>query len=65
VSFDNVRIDGAGAYAVQVEAKGSATFRRVTARRLRQGGVNICGSDFAIVRAEANQGWETETCASH
>ena len=64
VSFDDVRIDGAGTYAVQIEASGSATFRRVTARRLGLGGFNICGSGFEIVGAETDRGWGTTSCAS-
>lgn len=62
VSFDDVRIDGAGTYAVQIQSGGGATFRRVRARGLGLGGVYDCGWGFEVIRAEANQGWETTTC---
>ena len=57
VSFDGVSICGAGAGAVQVQAPGSASFRRVVATSLNGAGVVSDGSDFEIVDAGGNSGW--------
>jgi hypothetical protein len=62
VSFNGVRIDGAGTYAVQLQSSGGATFGQVKARGLGIGGVYDCGSGFELVRAEGNEGWDTSLC---
>jgi hypothetical protein len=62
VSFDRVRIEGAGTYAVQLQSSGRATFRQVEARGLGIGGLYDCGSGFELVRAQGNEGWDTTFC---
>jgi hypothetical protein len=59
VSFTRVRIDGAGAYAVQLQSRGGATFAQVKAQGLGIGGVYDCSSEFELVRAQGNDGWDT------
>ncbi len=54
-------INGAGTYAVQIQAPGGATFNNVTAVRLGAGGIFNCqGSRFALVQGQGNSGWNTE-----
>lgn len=62
VTFDRVRIDGAGTYAVQLEAPGGASFAHVTARNLGVGGVHDCGSGFVVVRGPGDEGWDATAC---
>jgi hypothetical protein len=64
VSFSDIRIDGAGTYALQLQSPGAARFSRVTARRLGLGGVHDCGSGFTLTRDEGNSGWEEVACPS-
>lgn len=55
--FDGVEIDGAGDVAFQVQAPGEARFDNVTARRVTDPGVHICGSDFVIELGEGDHDW--------
>jgi len=62
VAFDDVELDGAGTFGVQIDSGGSATFRNVTASGLRAGGRSQCGDGFTIVDAGGNSGWEDGHC---
>ncbi|MFE0363487.1 discoidin domain-containing protein [Streptomyces griseoaurantiacus] len=57
--FDHVRIDGAGTYALQIQAPGTASFSNVTATHLGQSNPihNCVGSGFQITRGSGNSGW--------
>ncbi|SCZ01185.1 F5/8 type C domain-containing protein [Streptomyces sp. 136MFCol5.1] len=57
--FDNVRIDGAGTYALQIQAPGTATFTDVVATHIAQSNPihNCVGSGFQITRGSGNSGW--------
>ncbi|MFE3265135.1 discoidin domain-containing protein [Streptomyces sp. NPDC059215] len=57
--FDHVRIDGAGTYALQIQAPGTASFSDVTATHIGQPNPihNCIGSGFAITRGAGNSGW--------
>jgi hypothetical protein len=62
LSFVRVRIDGAGSSALQLQAKGRATFTAVTAQNLGAAGVEDCGSGFEVVRGPGDQGWDRTAC---
>jgi alpha-1,3-glucanase-like protein/F5/8 type C domain-containing protein/HYDIN/CFA65/VesB family protein len=62
VNLDHVAIDGAGTFAVQQQAAGSASFAHVTATGLGAGGIYDCGSGFAITRGPGNHGWGDTHC---
>ncbi|QIY67905.2 discoidin domain-containing protein [Streptomyces sp. RPA4-2] len=57
--FDHVRIDGAGTYALQIQAPGTASFSDVTATNIGQSNPihNCIGSGFEITRGAGNSGW--------
>ncbi|GAA1374617.1 discoidin domain-containing protein [Streptomyces beijiangensis] len=57
--FKNIRIDGAGTYALQIQAPGTATFENVTATHIAQSNPihNCIGSGFQITRTGTNSGW--------
>ncbi|MGW6398030.1 discoidin domain-containing protein [Streptomyces sp. NPDC055134] len=57
--FKNIRIDGAGSYALQIQAPGTATFENVTATHIAQSNPihNCVGSGFQITRTGTNSGW--------
>ncbi|MER5950525.1 discoidin domain-containing protein [Streptomyces sp. NPDC001904] len=57
--FTNIRIDGAGTYALQVQAPGTATFTNVTATNIAQSNPlhNCVGAGFQITRGAGNSGW--------
>ncbi|MFF2998122.1 discoidin domain-containing protein [Streptomyces sp. NPDC057950] len=57
--FDHVRIDGAGTYALQIQAPGTASFSYVTATNIGQSNPihNCIGSGFEITRGAGNSGW--------
>ncbi len=66
VNFTNVRIDGAGTYALQIQAPGAATFTNVVATNIAQGSAgnlihNCVGSGFAITQGSGNSGWMDST----
>ncbi len=62
VELEDVRIHGAGTFAVQLQAPGAARFTRVTARGLGAPGVHDCGSGFVITEGEGNSGWSERVC---
>ncbi|MER7200354.1 discoidin domain-containing protein [Streptomyces sp. CB01635] len=57
--FKNIRIDGAGTYALQIQAPGTATFENVTATHIAQNNPihNCVGSGFQMTRTGTNSGW--------
>ncbi|MFE6756186.1 discoidin domain-containing protein [Streptomyces sp. NPDC057684] len=57
--FKNIRVDGAGTYALQIQAPGTATFENVTATHIAQSNPihNCVGSGFQITRTGTNSGW--------
>ncbi|MEV8566283.1 discoidin domain-containing protein [Streptomyces sp. NPDC051322] len=57
--FKNVRIDGAGTYALQIQAPGTASFTNVTATHIAQANPihNCIGSGFVITQGTGNSGW--------
>lgn len=57
--FDNICIDGAGTYALQIQVAGSATFSNVDARNLGVAGT-WRGDPFDIVDAGGNSGWQDD-----
>jgi Alpha-1,3-glucanase catalytic domain D2 len=57
--FDNICIDGAGTYALQIQVAGSATFSNVDARNLGVAGT-WRGDPFDIVDAGGNSGWQND-----
>jgi hypothetical protein len=63
VNLTNVRIDGAGTYALQVQDPGSATFTNVRATNIAQANPihNCKGSAFRITQGAGNSGWYTDT----
>ncbi|WP_063825134.1 discoidin domain-containing protein [Catelliglobosispora koreensis] len=65
VNFTNVRIDGAGTYALQIQSPGAATFTNVTATNIAQGPDNLIhncvGSGFTITQGSGNSGWFDST----
>ncbi|HCT77402.1 MAG TPA: mycodextranase [Micromonosporaceae bacterium] len=65
VNFTNVRIDGTGTYALQVQAGGRATFTNVVATNIAQAPDNLIhncvGSGFVITQGTGNSGWFDST----
>ncbi|MFI7208194.1 discoidin domain-containing protein [Micromonospora aurantiaca (nom. illeg.)] len=63
ISFDNVRIDGAGTYALQVQAPSQVRFTNVRATGIAQSNPihNCVGSGFQITQGTGNSGWYTPT----
>ena len=63
LNFNNVRIDGAGTYALQVQAPGQASFTNVRATGIAQANPihNCVGSGFQITQGPGNSGWYTPT----
>ncbi|GAA1385482.1 discoidin domain-containing protein [Catellatospora chokoriensis] len=59
IHFKNVRIIGAGTYALQVQSQGQATFENVTASGIAQSNPihNCVGPSFQITQIGANFGW--------
>lgn len=57
--FKNVRIDGTGTYALQIQAPGTASFTNVTATHIAQSNPihNCIGSGFVITQGTGNSGW--------
>jgi len=62
VHFDHDRINGAGTFAVQLNAAGSATFSHVVATGLGAGGRYDCNSGFTITERAGNRGWSDSHC---
>ncbi|MFK0173325.1 discoidin domain-containing protein [Streptomyces sp. NPDC090306] len=63
--FNNVRIDGTGTYALQIQATGDASFTNVTATHVAQSNpiYNCIGSGFVITRGAGNSGWYADPAA--
>ncbi|MGK5671216.1 galactose-binding domain-containing protein, partial [Micromonospora sp. URMC 106] len=63
ISFSNVRIDGAGTYALQVQAPSQVSFTNVRATGIAQANPihNCVGSGFQITQGAGNSGWYTAT----
>ncbi|WP_428964971.1 discoidin domain-containing protein [Micromonospora fluostatini] len=63
ISFSNVRIDGAGTYALQVQAPSQVSFTNVRATNIAQATPihNCVGSGFQITQGAGNAGWYTAT----
>ncbi|MFG2010889.1 discoidin domain-containing protein [Micromonospora sp. NPDC048868] len=63
ISFNNVRIDGAGTYALQVQAPSQVSFTNVRATGIAQANPmhNCVGSGFQITQGTGNSGWYTST----
>jgi len=63
LNFNNVRIEGAGTYALQVQAPGQASFTNVRATGIAQSNPihNCVGSGFQITLGPGNSGWYTPT----
>ncbi|MEE1752137.1 discoidin domain-containing protein [Streptomyces sp. SP18CS02] len=57
--FDNIRIDGAGTYALQIQAPGTASFTNVKATHIAQSNPvhNCVGGGFRITQGTGNSGW--------
>jgi hypothetical protein len=63
VNFNNVRIDGAGTFALQIQTSGSATFTNVTAAHIGYSNpiYSCMGTAFTINQGGGNSGWYTAT----
>ncbi|TYC06466.1 mycodextranase [Micromonospora sp. WP24] len=63
INFSNVRIDGAGTYALQVQAPSQVSFTNVRATGIAQSIPihNCVGSGFQITQGPGNSGWYTPT----
>jgi hypothetical protein len=63
INFSNVRIQGAGTYALQVQAASQVSFTNVTATGIAQSNPihNCVGSGFQITQGPGNSGWYTPT----
>ncbi|WP_431910453.1 discoidin domain-containing protein [Micromonospora carbonacea] len=63
INLNNVRIDGAGTYALQVQAASQVSFTNVRATRIAQPNPihNCVGSGFQITQGAGNSGWYTAT----
>ncbi|QKW11519.1 discoidin domain-containing protein [Verrucosispora sp. NA02020] len=61
ISFTNVRIDGTGTYALQVQAPSQVSFTNVRATGIAQPNPihNCVGSGFQISQGAGNSGWYT------
>jgi len=66
VHFRNVRIDGAGTFALQLQAPGSASFSNVVATGIGRAGIYNCqdASAFSIADEGGNSGWNTTYCGA-
>ena len=64
IHFDNIRIQGAGTFALQLQAPGTATFSNVVATAIGHAGIYNCqgGGAFTIVDQGGNSGWTTTYC---
>ncbi|MEV4753709.1 discoidin domain-containing protein [Micromonospora sp. NPDC049559] len=63
INLTNVRIDGAGTYALQVQAPSQVSFTNVRATNIAQSVPihNCVGSGFQITQGAGNSGWYTST----
>ncbi|MFY1618724.1 discoidin domain-containing protein [Micromonospora sp. WMMD736] len=63
INLTNVRIDGAGTYALQVQAPSQVSFTNVRATNIAQSNPmhNCVGGGFQITQGSGNSGWYTTT----
>ncbi|WP_320069117.1 discoidin domain-containing protein [Micromonospora sp. RTGN7] len=63
INLNNIRIDGAGTYALQVQAPSQVSFTGVRATGIAQSNPmhNCVGSGFQITQGAGNSGWYTAT----
>ncbi|MET7667399.1 galactose-binding domain-containing protein [Micromonospora luteifusca] len=63
INLNNVRIDGAGTYALQVQAPSQVSFTNVRATNIAQSNPihNCVGGGFQITQGAGNSGWYTST----
>ncbi|MCO1595713.1 discoidin domain-containing protein [Micromonospora sp. RHAY321] len=63
INLSNVRIDGAGTYALQVQAPSQVSFTGVRATNIAQSNPmhNCVGGGFQITQGAGNSGWYTPT----
>ncbi|MCX5068586.1 discoidin domain-containing protein [Micromonospora lupini] len=63
INLNNVRIDGAGTYALQVQAPSQVSFTNVRATNIAQSNPmhNCVGGGFQITQGSGNSGWYTST----
>ncbi|MFB9237637.1 discoidin domain-containing protein, partial [Plantactinospora siamensis] len=63
ISLNNVRIDGAGTFALQAQAPSQVSFTNVRATNIAQANpmYNCVGSGFQITQGAGNSGWYTAT----
>ncbi|MET8363564.1 discoidin domain-containing protein [Micromonospora sp. NPDC005194] len=63
INLTNVRIDGAGTYALQVQAPSQVSFTNVRATNIAQSNPmhNCVGGGFQITQGSGNSGWYTST----
>ncbi|MFG1881079.1 discoidin domain-containing protein [Micromonospora sp. NPDC049102] len=63
INLTNVRIDGAGTYALQVQAPSQVSFTNVRATNIAQSNPmhNCVGGGFQITQGSGNSGWYTPT----
>ncbi|MGC4877391.1 discoidin domain-containing protein [Micromonospora sp. DT43] len=63
INLSNVRIDGAGTYALQVQAPSQVSFTNVRATNIAQSNPmhNCVGGGFQITQGSGNSGWYTST----
>ncbi|WP_410810416.1 discoidin domain-containing protein [Micromonospora sp. 067-2] len=63
INLNNVRIDGAGTYALQVQAPSQVSFTNVRATNIAQSNPihNCVGGGFQITQGAGNSGWYTPT----
>ncbi|MGQ5263171.1 discoidin domain-containing protein [Micromonospora sp. ZYX-F-536] len=63
INLSNVRIDGAGTYALQVQAPSQVSFTNVRATNIAQSNPmhNCVGGGFQITQGAGNSGWYTPT----
>ncbi|MBA3469045.1 MAG: carbohydrate-binding protein [Herpetosiphonaceae bacterium] len=57
VNFNRNQIIGAGTYAIEIRAAGSATFNNTTVSGLGRGSIFSCRSDFTIIKGTGNGAW--------
>jgi hypothetical protein len=62
VRVRNLLIAGAGTFAIQLQAAGSADIANVVATRLGAAGVYDCASGFTLNRSGVNLGWNSTRC---
>lgn len=64
VRFEDVRIDGAGGHALQLQSAGAASFRNVVARGPGRAGILACGQGFVVHDYGGNSGWTQGAAAA-